>query len=319
MFHTILKNVALIESNKEDILTEWMNYEVVKKTLQQNNLNINFFQEKFASKVFDFALGVVKSKNDLGNCPVIGVMLMLFKRKSIPLSDIFIICVHFKNSLLLFCEEKNLLNHEMLEEVCTLMDYNFEGVIKEYTKLYYNDRYKHTNIFQNIEEKQTISSEATLQRNSSTSAITYLQEIELDMELVDELNELESDTLNAIDMEETVNQYSLQEASLLFERYSKVLSHMYEFEELAYTLTILSELLSSTKIETIDDETKYMVTIYLKAIISDLQSWRMSIFITNEAEDIHYLDKTLLSSIAQIQITLMPQKEDITQEEVEFF
>lgn len=61
-----------------------------------------------------------------------------------------------------------------------------------------------------------------------------------------------------------------------------------------------------------------MVDIYLKAIISDLQSWRMAIFITMEAEDIHYLDKTLMSSIVQIQMTLMPQ-EEAQEDEIKFF
>ena len=66
-----------------------------------------------------------------------------------------------------------------------------------------------------------------------------------------------------------------------------------------------------------DEEIKKAVPIYLKAIISDLQSWRISVFITRDAEDIHYLDKTLLSSIAQLQITLMPTNDG--EDEVEFF
>jgi len=126
--------------------------------------------------------------------------------------------------------------------------------------------------------------------------------------MIHELDELESDTLNAIyASDETIDRHSLDEAAQLFEQYAKVLYSMYEFEELAYTLTILKELLISTELSGITEETNYMITIYLKAIINDLQSWRMGIFITKEAEDIHYLDKTLLSSVAQLQITLMPR------------
>ncbi|MEA1983879.1 MAG: hypothetical protein U9N39_10075 [Campylobacterota bacterium] len=207
----------------------------------------------------------------------------------------------------------------MIQEICILMDYNFEGVIKEYVELYYNDKYKDEEyIIKNKPETKTLKNSLGLEEQKHTSASIYLQEIELDMEMIDELDELESDTLNAIDLDETIHQNSLLEASRLFEQYAKVLNSMYEFEELAYTLTILTELLISTDIQSLQEDTKYMISIYLKAIISDLQSWRMSIFITNEAEDIHYLDKTLLSSIAQLQITLMPQDEKQI-EEVEFF
>jgi len=138
------------------------------------------------------------------------------------------------------------------------------------------------------------------------------------MDLVAELDELESDTLDAIDAEEMLDQNTLDEAANLFKQYAKVLNTMYEFEELAYTLTLLSDLLTEVDVQSMIDETKFMVDIYLKAIISDLRSWRMSIFIIMEAEDIHYLDKTLLSSIAQIQMTLMPQVES-TEDEIEFF
>ncbi|MEA1983878.1 MAG: hypothetical protein U9N39_10070 [Campylobacterota bacterium] len=89
MLSVILKNIDLLESNKKTIIDNWMSYEIVQKMLDKNSLNKKFFKEKFAFKVFDFAVGVVKEKNDLGDCPVIGVMLMLFKKKNIPLSDVY--------------------------------------------------------------------------------------------------------------------------------------------------------------------------------------------------------------------------------------
>lgn len=313
MLSTVYKNIEKIEHNKEIILDIWMNYQIVKETLSANTLKHDFFREKFASKVFDFAVNVVKSKNELGNCPVIGVMLMLFKKKNIPLADIFMICVHLKNALFHFLHKESLLDDNMIREISMLMDYNFAGVIKEYTLLYYHDEYIKKSCSANEDksvkkESTTISKEIAIDKKYSTSANSYLKDIDLDIEMIHELDELESDTLNAIyASDETIDRHSLDEAAQLFEQYAKVLYSMYEFEELAYTLTILKELLISTELSGITEETNYMITIYLKAIINDLQSWRMGIFITKEAEDIHYLDKTLLSSVAQLQITLMPR------------
>lgn len=324
MFTHLQQHAEGFESAKEDILDAWMGYEIVKDALYSNTLKEEFFREKFASKVYDYAISILKEENKAGDCPVIGVMLMLFKKKNIPLSDVFIICVHFKNALIHFALKNNLLTDEVLREICYLIDMNFEGVIKEYALLYYNENYKTRvkndtgkPIFNPVScvsnETEPLSVE-----NQVVSAKAYLEDIEIDMEMVAELDDLEADALDAIDMNESITRDSLVESAHLFEQYSKVLNQMYDFQELSYTLNILTELLQTTDVEILSEETRSMISIYLKAIISDLQSWRMSVFMTQEAEDIHYLDKTLLSSIAQLQITLMPQVEDES-EEIEFF
>jgi len=325
MFKNILKHINLLEENRELILDMWMSYDIVQTKLTQNTMDVVFFRDKFATKVFDFTINVIKDEQKSGDCPVIGVMLMLFKKKNIPLSDIFMICVHFKNALLHFAYKNSILNSNSIRELSILMDYNFEGVINEYVLLYYKDslikrKKSNTEIQkkQEVNPKETQSTNKTIKKNLTTSAEMYLQEVNVDMDLVAELNELESDTLDAIDAEATLDQNTLDESANLFKQYAKVLNTMYEFEELAYTLTLLSDLLIEVDFQSITDETKFMVDIYLKAIISDLRSWRISIFISMEAEDIHYLDKTLLSSIAQIQMTLMPQVESI-EDEIEFF
>ena len=183
MFTSLNNNIALIEENKEIILNLWLDYEIVKKTLQSNTLEHNFFKEKFGLKVFEFATGVIKSKNELGNCPVIGVMLILFKKKNIPLADVFIICVHLKNAFIHFLNSNNLLDSKTIDEICMLMDYNFNGVIKEYTLLYYNDEYrsKPCSIQSSQIELQTTEIKS---KKKKTSAKIYISEIELDLEQI---------------------------------------------------------------------------------------------------------------------------------------
>ncbi len=326
MFHTLLQNIDTIEKNQKNILDSWMQCDIVNHTLTKHGFEVSFFQEKFASKVLEFAISVIKSENKLGSCPVIGVMLLLFKKKNIPLCDIFMICVHLKNTLFIFMHRNALLNEQMIKELSLLMDHNFNGVINEYVALYYKDTRLPSNIIIDKEEVEVevevvehTDQTAVLHTAQTTSAEDYLQEVDIDMEIIAELDELESDALDAIDSRELITQNSLIESANLFEKYAKVLNMMYEFDELSYTLTILKELLNTTQLDTIDESMANMITIYLKAIISDLQSWRMGIFITKEAEDIHYLDKTLLSSIAQLEVILMPQKESDNGDEIEFF
>ncbi len=322
MLHLILQNIDLIEKNQDKILDSWMHNEIVNQTLRKNGFEVTFFKEKFASKVLEFAISVVKSENKLGSCPVIGVMLLLFKKKNIPLSDIFMICIHLKNTLLTFMHKESLLSEAMIEEIALLMDYNFKGVIDDYVALYYSDTRMPSKISAETEKKkEQTDTDNTLVSNTlqTTSAQDYLQEVDIDMGIIQELDELESDTLDAIDSEKEITQNSLLESANLFEKYAKVLNMMYEFDELSYTLTILKDLLNTTALETIDKSMLNMISVYLKAIISDLRSWRMGIFITHEVEDIHYLDKTLMSSIAQLEVLLLPKGECSDEDEIEFF
>lgn len=329
MFDLLNKHLESIVNDKERILNSWMGCGVVQERLKLHNFDTLFYRDMFASKVFDYAVGVVSSKNTLGDCPVIGVMLLLFKKKNIPLSDVFIICVHFKNAMLYYALESKILTTEMLKEIASLVDFNFEGVITQYVSLYYNDysltsaQQKEIKVTHNpnrsLNQKYEIQCvDLYIKEQRATSAQAYFQEIDMDFEMVEELDELEHDCMNAIEVKESLTEAILMEAAHLFEQYAKVLNMMYEFQELAYSLTVLRELLENYDIDESQKESSYMIKIYLKAIISDLQSWRLAVFITKQAEDIHYLDKSLLSSITQLQMTMMPTTQD-TQEEIEFF
>ena len=316
MFSFSPEQIKLLEENKDYILDGWLKYSIVQQTLYRHSIGLDFYKDKFASKVFDYAIGVIKEKNQLGACPVISVMLMLFKKKKIPLSDVFIICVHLKNMLLEFMLVKSLLDKNILDEVSKLMDYNFKGVIDDYVALYYKDIIIHKTCKTN-DDKTFVKTETEV-AVVVTSASQYMGEVEIEAGLISELDELEDDTLNTIDSQDLITQEALLESSKLFLRYSSTINTLYEFEELAYTLKILGDLLENSDFNEMDDDMQSYIQTYLKAIISDLKTWRMSIFVTQEAEDIHYLDKTLLSSISQLQITLMPN-DDNAEDEIEFF
>ncbi|WP_415396067.1 hypothetical protein [Sulfurimonas sp. CS5] len=189
MFDKILKNINLIEKNKESIIDAWMNYKVVQETLKKNNLNIRFYRENFATKVFDYALGVVKSQNNFGECPVISVMLIIFKKKNIPLSDVFIICVHLKNAFLCFANQNKKLDNEMINEISQLMDFNFKGVIDDYVALYYQDIRIDSKVNTETLTQSTPKYADMEVDKKSLSAATYLKEVDINYEIIAELDE----------------------------------------------------------------------------------------------------------------------------------
>ncbi len=320
MLDELRKNAEFYKFSKKFIMYQWMNNHHVGETLINNGIDVHFFEDKFASRVFDFNIGIFNGKNDIGNCPVIGVMLQIFRKKKIPLSDVFIICVNLKNAFIEDMLQQNILTTTTFREICEVMDHNFEGVIREYMSLCQQEALSEPKTV----DKHTQQSGFNVAHPDTvvlkqTSAIEYLKEIDLDHALLHELHDLESDTLNTIEYEPALSQKTLDESATLFQKYAQVLHVLYEFEELSYALTLLSDLLIATDIATLEYDHNTAISIFLKAIISDLQSWRKAVFVTHEALDIHYLDKTLLSSIAQLQIMIMPHESDHSGDEIAFF
>ena len=314
------EHFPLDEKVKTDILTAWMSCTYVKNVLLKHGIQPEFFARYFASKVINYAASIVTGENKAGNCPVIGVMLVFFDKKNIPLEDVFIICVNFKNMMLQYALEKNLLNAMLLHEICTLVDFNFMGVIQEYLALKY-DSNRAPDVCTLVtvpsgeaENAIAVSSVGTLK---ATRAAEYVKEVEIDTDILEELAEIEQEAASSLGLTDTFSTSAKAEVIDLFNQYTSMIERLMEFQELSYALRVLVDLLENIDMEVIQHESAYII-IYTKAIISDLSAWRISVFIEQDAEDIHYLDKTLLSSIAQLQILLTPES-DAESHNMEFF
>lgn len=319
VFPHLVKNIELFKNEKPELLQHWMASQDVNDTLSHHGVTTDFFSKYFGSKVIDYAFGVIEGKNKLGNCPVIGVMLLFFEKKNIPLEDVFTICVNFKNAFIDYAFEKGILDHTLLAEICTLIDHNFFGVIQEYLRLHYNAALEYPSCSLSITMPSVSSSEELSSAASKpTNAVQYVQEIDIDYDVLQELAELEQETLASLDLIAGISQTINLDIIDLFTQYAKMIDRLMDFEELSFSLWVLIDLLKTVDPENFEAESTYLV-IYTKAIINDLAVWRTSVFIDQNAEDIHYLDKTLLSSITQLQIMLSPHNNTETINEIEFF
>jgi len=321
-FKNIVHHFGDIEEVKPQLLRRWMSSKEVQKTLRNHHITSDFFSRYFGSKVIDYAAGVIEGKNSVGNCPVIGVMLVFFEKKEIPLGDVFTICVNLKNAMIDYALEAKILDHALLNEICSLIDKNFLGVIEEYLDMHYNPVSANPTCIIAPKPAQSGNTFCSVMNPSlpfskATTALEYAREDEIDPEILDELAELEEETLSSLHLSAGVSEELRFKMIHLFTRYSKMVERMMEFQELTYALSVLIDLLKTVEFRTLKEESTYII-IYAKAIISDLSIWRVSVFVNKSAEDIHYLDKTLLSSIAQLQIMLSPQHSGDL-EEIEFF
>jgi len=136
-----------------------------------------------------------------------------------------------------------------------------------------------------------------------TSAIEYLEDAEIDSEFYDELIELESEVIDLAylsDFDDEVRQKLVR----FFSGYSRTLNSLFEFKDLGYSLSLLSKQLSTA---VIDERRCDKLLVFVKAFIADLLEWKNSIFIEKSAENIHYIDKSFYSNIAQLEHLLSDQ------------
>jgi hypothetical protein len=159
-------------------------------------------------------------------------------------------------------------------------------------------------------------SELTLAAPSTsvTSAQKYFNEVELDSEVYDELHELEND----IEIIAYTAEYSDElNANFIrfFEGYTSALNPLFEFKDLSYSLMLLSQKLSEY---TIDENAEILLTL-LKGLVSDLLEWKRAVLVEKTAEDIHYMDKSFYSNIAQIEISIENREDESFEDTIEFF
>jgi len=178
----------------------------------------------------------------------------------------------------------------------------------------FKHEYKCTDAEEEILQELDIPLEVEIPVESYTSAQSYFSEIDLDAEVYDELLELERDIdmlSYAADYTEDINTALIN----FFEGYTRVLNPLFEFKDLSYSLMLLTQKLSEYEI----DENSEMLLILMRGLISDLLEWKRSVLIEQTAQDIHFMDKSFYSNIAQIEMSLESNDLDDDDGGMEFF
>jgi len=165
------------------------------------------------------------------------------------------------------------------------------------------------------QEDTTIPTTTTYNEDiTKTSAQEYFNEIELETDVYDELHELETE----IELYLYTNEYNEELNTILikfFEGYTSALNPLFEFKDLSYSLMLLSQKLSEYAI----DENAEMLLVLIQAFISDLLEWKRNVLVEKTAEDIHYMDKSFYSNIAQIEMSIEHRDSVEEEESIEFF
>ena len=171
-------------------------------------------------------------------------------------------------------------------------------------------KFKHEYKCIEVEKEQELKQEDTY---VITSAKDYFDDVEIDSEIYDELHELERE-VDILNYSESYT-YELHEKLIrFFDGYTSALNPLFEFKDLSYSLMLLSQKLSEYEIE----ENSAILLELMRGLVSDLMEWKKSVLVEQSAEDIHYMDKSFYSNIAQIEMSI-EHSEFVDDDAIEFF
>jgi YesN/AraC family two-component response regulator len=92
-------------------------------------------------------------------------------------------------------------------------------------------------------------------------------------------------------------------------KYASIINQMIDFGDLAIAVQTLSEFILGLSAADVDEKKFKQLNMFLTNIKDDLRNWRLTNFIEQSSENIHYLDASLMSSCLQLQMVFMPKPE----------
>jgi diguanylate cyclase (GGDEF)-like protein len=130
----IKEHIDIIEASRDKIISRWVEDESVAEILTSHEIDKTYFSFTYAHKVLAYYIDVVNGVQEIGNCPVIKKLLEFFHDKNISSSELFMICIHFRESLAQEFFDRDMMNMELYRSVCYVFNANLKGVLEYYTE-----------------------------------------------------------------------------------------------------------------------------------------------------------------------------------------
>jgi hypothetical protein len=281
--------------------------------------------------VIDYLIGIIEDKNEVGNCPIIIIMLKFFNEKHIKNYELYLICSELKNILTVYyMEHFSHLDKNVYFELADIIDFNFEGVLKEYDILSL-----HQITLDNVSQSKAIENEVKIDndklnliRNKKSEKIdaqTFFNS--LDPQIIDKIENFTEhiDTIfyALYDIEKADATTSYEKIKVVVENVEElrtIIDSMITFPIVVKTFDNLNTFLNSlTKENFEDEEKKELLVSVLIILIKDLESWIDTIFTKQDTDDIHYFDSSFANSIVEVESLFLEQDFSSDDDDLDFF
>jgi len=153
-------------------------------------------------------------------------------------------------------------------------------------------------------DSEEVDDNINIMHNSCTietvSAKEFMAEGIIDSEDIDDLKE----NLEEFHLENVSAEEFNKNIEKLLTSFIRVLNSSYVFENLAYGLGAFLQTQKTISVDELSENNQKMYSMLIEAMVEDLKKWVNDVLIEQTAIDIHYLDASLLASVAQIEILL---------------
>jgi len=185
---------------------------------------------------------------------------------------------------------------------CFGKDKYFEGVIQRFENLFMN--YTQNDEFLIFEDEGVDEriNDMHYQDHEKITAKTYLSYGEISDDDIETLYELKENFELLINQYMELNQDFLENFIKILATIENILFLSIEFKDMRFGLENFVNILNKLQIDKLNDNQKELAYELLSQMNMDIQKWIYSVFITQEAVDIHYFDASFLANIAQFEM-----------------
>ena len=132
------------------------------------------------------------------------------------------------------------------------------------------------------------------------SASEYMESSYIDFDLLEDILDLLNHYEEVRYKYDTFCDEFKDEVNEILRRFIALFELSGEFRDMSKAIHHLIDILNSLKTEEIEDTNKTILKLFLDTIMDDLAKWHQEVVQLRSANDIHYLDASLLSSVEQI-------------------
>lgn len=136
-FSSLYDNKERLIGAKETILDTWIIQEQCAAILNHHAVDVERFRRYYASRVFDYFIGVVAKEVELGKCPIMKEFIEYLNDKEIRADELFMVCSYFKRSVVAMTYTLGINSSSIFEAISYLFDMNFASVLTLYTDTIY--------------------------------------------------------------------------------------------------------------------------------------------------------------------------------------
>lgn len=318
-----------LETQQEAVIHDWISNSHVIAAFEVFEIPVDFFRRFFAWRIVDYLIESGMGRKPIGDCPAMAVMLQFFRNHTIPIDLLYSICATLRNDIIIRLIKSQHNSAEAYRHVIHIFDANFKRLIQDYTKaLCHSCMTKTPRRSKKLASPTPTSSDDTADisnisnealgistSGSTVSAKEFFEKHDVESEDILELCSLEEmirDTIYSMEYSQNLARdfLTLMEN---FRKFGTVIFYFEEFNDISKVLNDMGNLLEKGLELNLIEETILQILVLLEGLINDLHKWAQEIFIQKCAEDIHYLDNSIIASANQC--LALAQGSDVPTEE----